>query len=101
MSDASWSVYLSGEIHSDWRERIRSGAESAGLEVEFLSPVTEHAASDDAGVDMNKSIATSCGSGVTASVTAFALNLLGHDEIPVYDGSWAEWGDHPDTPVGP
>ena len=56
---------------------------------------------DDAGVDMNKSIATSCGSGVTASVTAFALNLLGHDEIPVYDGSWAEWGDHPDTPVGP
>ncbi len=52
MSDASWSVYLSGEIHSDWRERIKSGTENAGLEVEFLSPVTEHAASDDAGVDI-------------------------------------------------
>ncbi len=50
MSESSWSVYLSGEIHSDWRERIRSGSESAGLGIEFLSPVTEHAASDDVGV---------------------------------------------------
>ena len=32
MSDASWSVYLSGEIHSDWRERIQSGAENAAVE---------------------------------------------------------------------
>jgi len=52
MPDPSWSVYLSGEIHSDWRERIQSGAESAGLQVEFLSPVTDHAASDDAGTDI-------------------------------------------------
>lgn len=52
MSESSWSVYLSGEIHSDWRERIRSGSESAGLEVEFLNPVTEHAASDDVGVNI-------------------------------------------------
>ncbi|MBL6933550.1 MAG: 3-mercaptopyruvate sulfurtransferase [Rhodospirillales bacterium] len=59
------------------------------------------AAFDEAGVDVNKPISASCGSGVTASVTAFALNLLGHDEVSVYDGSWAEWGDHPDTPVGP
>lgn len=52
MSESSWSVYLSGEIHSDWRERIQPGAESAGLSVEFLAPVTEPAASDDAGVDI-------------------------------------------------
>ena len=41
-------VYLSGEIHTDWREQITSGAE--GLAVEFSAPVTDHAASDDCGV---------------------------------------------------
>ena len=48
----AWSVYLSGEIHSDWRERIQSGAQSAGMDIEFLSPVTDHAKSDDCGVDI-------------------------------------------------
>lgn len=43
-------VYLAGEIHSDWRDQIVSGAEEAGLPVEFLSPVTDHPASDDVGV---------------------------------------------------
>jgi len=43
-----WQVYLSGEIHTDWRERIVDGA--AGLDVSFDSPVTDHAASDDCGV---------------------------------------------------
>ena len=46
----TWQVYLSGEIHSDWRERIERGAEAAGLDVEFTGPVTDHAASDDCGV---------------------------------------------------
>lgn len=41
-------VYLSGEIHTDWREQIIQGA--AGLDVVFDSPVTDHAASDDCGV---------------------------------------------------
>jgi len=44
-----WVVYLSGEIHSDWRERIKSGAEEAGLAVSFVNPVTDHAKSDDCG----------------------------------------------------
>ena len=43
-------VYLSGEIHTDWRERIETGAKSRGLEIEFSAPVTDHAASDDCGV---------------------------------------------------
>ncbi|MBS0125277.1 YtoQ family protein [Thetidibacter halocola] len=41
-------VYLSGEIHTDWRERITEGAQ--GLDISFDSPVTDHAASDDCGV---------------------------------------------------
>ena len=49
MTDFYWSVYLSGEIHTDWRQRIKSGCEAAGLPVELLSPVTDHAASDDCG----------------------------------------------------
>ena len=44
----TWQVYLSGEIHTDWRERIERGA--AELDVEFTGPVTDHAASDDCGV---------------------------------------------------
>ena len=42
------TVYLSGEIHTDWRERVIEGAE--GLDVTFTAPVTDHAASDDCGV---------------------------------------------------
>jgi len=41
-------VYLSGEIHSNWRTEIETAA--AGLDVEFSRPVTDHATSDDAGV---------------------------------------------------
>ncbi|XKE44494.1 YtoQ family protein [Halomonas organivorans] len=45
----SFHVYLSGEIHTDWREEIRRGAEDAGLDVVFTAPVTDHDASDAAG----------------------------------------------------
>lgn len=45
-----WRVYLSGEIHTDWREEIAAGASSAGLPVKFDAPVTHHEASDDCGV---------------------------------------------------
>ena len=46
----TWQVYLSGEIHTDWREQIEAGAREAGLPVRFTSPVTDHASSDDCGV---------------------------------------------------
>jgi YtoQ family protein len=52
MQNGTWNVYLSGEIHSDWRERIAAGAEDAGLPVKLLAPVTDHSASDDVGVDI-------------------------------------------------
>jgi len=44
-----WTVYLSGEIHTDWREQLIAACEVAGLPVEFTGPVTDHAASDAAG----------------------------------------------------
>src|SRR5699024_1638379 len=45
----TWSIYLSGEIHTDWREQIRQGAAARKLPAEFVSAVTDHAASDAAG----------------------------------------------------
>lgn len=50
MTERIWKVYLSGEIHSDWRERIRDGAAAAGLPIRFDAPVTVHENSDDCGV---------------------------------------------------
>ncbi|MEP2705757.1 MAG: YtoQ family protein [Roseibium sp.] len=46
----AWKVYLSGEIHTDWREQIIAGTEALGLPVSFSAPVTDHDSSDDCGV---------------------------------------------------
>lgn len=43
------TVYLSGEIHTDWRQQIKEGCEALNLSIEFTSAVTDHAASDAAG----------------------------------------------------
>ncbi|MCC5913503.1 MAG: YtoQ family protein [Balneolaceae bacterium] len=48
----TWNVYLSGEIHSDWRKEIIKGVEIENLPVELSAPVTDHPASDNVGVDI-------------------------------------------------
>ncbi len=52
MAQQSWTVYLSGEIHSDWRDVIKDGCKDKDLPVELLAPVTYHAASDDCGINI-------------------------------------------------
>ena len=57
------------------------------------------AAFKDAGVDLDKPIITSCGSGLTAAILTFALESIGKEPKGLYDGSWSEWGSRPDLPV--
>ncbi len=74
---------------------------------DILDPETRTMAGADAlaakfkatGVDLARPVVTSCGSGVTASVLALGLHLIGQDKFAVYDGSWSEWGTRPDVPV--
>jgi thiosulfate/3-mercaptopyruvate sulfurtransferase len=57
------------------------------------------AAFTNAGVDLDKPIITSCGSGMTAAILTFALDSIGRTAKGLYDGSWTEWGGRPDLPI--
>ena len=50
MADSTWQVYLSGEIHSDWRDQIKNGCSAKDLPIDLVAPITNHDASDDCGV---------------------------------------------------
>jgi len=65
----------------------------------FLPAAELEIALASAGVDPAKPVVTSCGSGVTACILGLGLHLTGRDDWAVYDGSWTEWGSHPDTTV--
>lgn len=65
-----------------------------------LKPVAElEALYREAGIDLARPVAATCGTGVTASILALGLYLLGRPDAAVYDGSWTEWGGRTDTPI--
>jgi len=73
---------------------------SALIENGFLKPADAlRALFKEAGIDPDKPIVTSCGSGVTAAVTALALAVLGNGHVAVYDGSWTEWALDGSLPI--
>ena len=91
----TWQVYLSGEIHTDWRAQIEAGARERGLAVTFTAPVTDHAASDDCGVEIlgpeeKKVWHDAKGAGVNALRTR---TLLGEADIVVvrFGDKYKQW----------
>lgn len=91
------------------REGLRAGHMPGALNLPFsnlLNPdktlkqgAELRAAFEDAGVDLDKRVITTCGSGVTAAVLSLGLEILGHRSHSLYDGSWSEWGQFPDLKV--
>ncbi|MDO6732691.1 3-mercaptopyruvate sulfurtransferase [Marinovum sp. 2_MG-2023] len=63
------------------------------------SPQETRALFEAAGVDLDKPVITTCGSGVTAAILSLALERMGKTDHSLYDGSWAEWGQFPTVPV--
>jgi thiosulfate/3-mercaptopyruvate sulfurtransferase len=91
------------------REGLRSGHMPGATNVPFLDVLNadrtmkSKAALEEvflaAGVDLRQPFVCTCGSGVTAAVLALALARIGRWDVPVYDGSWAEWGARTDTAI--
>ena len=92
------------------RAGMRSGHIPGSLNLpytELLDPASRtfhdrealRAAFEAAGLDLDKPVAATCGSGVSAAVLALGLYELGRTDAAVYDGSWSEWGSREDTPV--
>ncbi len=105
--DARGAARFSGEL-PDFRPEVASGHIPGSRNLPFGRVLNEdgtfkdaaalRAAFADAGVDIDRPVVTTCGSGVTAAVLLFALHLLGRDDTALYDGSWSEWGADPATP---
>jgi thiosulfate/3-mercaptopyruvate sulfurtransferase len=105
--DARPAARFRGEA-AEPRAGLRSGHMPGALNLPFgelietgrlKSPKEIRAVMEASGVDLGRTVTTTCGSGLTAAILALAFARLGRWDTPVYDGSWTEWGGRADTPV--
>jgi thiosulfate/3-mercaptopyruvate sulfurtransferase len=106
--DARAAARFRGEAPEP-REGLRAGHIPGARNLPFGTLLNEdktmkeraelRAAFEAAGIDLDRPVITTCGSGVTAAILALALERLGHHEWSLYDGSWAEWGAFPTVSV--
>ena len=85
--------HIPGSLNLPYTE-LSDPEDGTVLDAEALSALF-----DATGINRMRPVITTCGSGITACVLAFGLHLLGHRDVAVYDGSWAEWGSRDDTPI--
>ncbi|MCV9996986.1 3-mercaptopyruvate sulfurtransferase [Pararhizobium sp. YC-54] len=83
--------------HMPGAKSLPSGVFSIGGKLKSLEALRETI--EAAGIDLDKPVTTTCGSGVTAAIIMLALQSLGHKDNKLYDGSWSEWGSRADTAV--
>lgn len=84
--------HIPGSINLPYSEIVDAEAGA------FRDADTLRAAFDRVGADGTRTVATSCGSGVTACILGLGMHLIGRDNWALYDGSWTEWGGNADTP---
>ena len=85
--------HIPGSLNLPWAALLEPESRT------FRDRAALRAAFEAAGLDLDRPVAATCGSGVTAAVLALGLYELGRTDAAVYDGSWSEWGSREDTPV--
>lgn len=84
--------HVPGSLNLPFNELVRSDGT-------VLPPEELRRRLTKAGIDLDRPVIATCGSGTSACALVLSLALVGHTETSVYDGAWAEWGGQPDTPV--